>query len=104
MKKCFYMFSHGIDFIMETEHKNITDKIAIEFLNKIQNHFNRFYNISDEDITLVKRHILPGYYEIKSLNSGIFAGREYVNIHTKNGCFGCDPCDDIKKYTVIWRG
>ena len=103
MRKCFYMHNNGVDFIMNAYNKgNITLKIALEFCNKIQNHFNHFCNIDENALKIIQKKICIAKYEIKLVENGIAKGKQYVNIVTQNGCFGCDPCDDIEEFTVIW--
>lgn len=103
MRKCFYMHNNGVDFIMNAHNKRyITAEIALEFCNKIQNHFNHFTNISDSTLKIIQKKICLANYEIKVVENGPYKGMQYVNIVTDNGCFGCDPCENTDEFTLIW--
>ena len=88
MKTGFYLRAYGCDCFMESDAKNRTKAIALEFLNKIQNHRNRFTNIDDNTIEYVKTRMLHATMEVKALKNGL----RYITIDGEDFSFGCDPC------------
>lgn len=80
----FHLYIAGRDCFMESAAKNRTDSITLEFLNKIQNKLNRFTNITPEHIKHYKNALTPAKLEIKTIQNGNFAGKEYYNISGEN--------------------
>lgn len=68
------------EYFWKTDRKNITDKCALEFLNKIQNHMNMFCEILTVDIQRAKRQIMPAVLTVERTDGGM----EYVNISGEN--------------------
>lgn len=80
MKNGFYIYFRGVDYFYATEKKNKTDALAIDFLNKIQNHLNRFGNINAQTVAYYKKAMQRATCEIRTLQSG----RKYYEISGKN--------------------
>ena len=76
MKKGYFIRAFGHDCFLETDSKKRTKTLAIDFLNKIQNAINRFYNINEDTIKFVQNAMQPAYCEIKTTSKG----RQYYNI------------------------
>ena len=53
MKNGFYCRMYGKDCFLVSNKKNRTKTLAEEFINKVQNKMNKFYNISEKDIEYV---------------------------------------------------
>lgn len=49
----FYMYMFGKDCFIETKQTKKSKRLALEFINAIQNKQNKFYNITDGDIEYV---------------------------------------------------
>lgn len=96
MKNGFYLFFRGVDYFLVTDKKNRTDALTIEFLNKIQNHLNAFYNIDCKTVERYKKAIKPANCEIRTLSNG----RQYYEISGEN-FGGCGSFVDDGK-TVIF--
>lgn len=70
MENGFYIYFRGVDYFYTTEKKNKTDALALDFLNKIQNHLNRFGNISAETIAYYKKAMQRATCEIRTTQNG----------------------------------
>lgn len=97
-KQGFYLRAYGFDCFMESDKKNVTSDLAMNFLNKIQNRLNRFYNIDDATIKQAKQAICRATMELKTLTNGL----QYIDIYGENfGGYGCDPCKNPFERCVI---
>lgn len=76
MKKGYYLYAFGKDCFIATDAQKRTKTLALDFLNKIQNATNRFYNINEESINFVKNAMRPAFCEIKTLSNG----KQYYDI------------------------
>lgn len=101
IKKGFYIHVYGRDCFIESNAKNRTNDLAIDFLNKIQNKMNRFYNIDNDKIEWAKKAMQPATMEVKTIKSGAFAGLRYIDIVGDSFTFGCDPCENPFDVCVI---
>ena len=63
-KKGFYVRMYNTDCFIETKQLKKTDRLVIEFLNKLQNATNSFYNISKVDIESTKYKMRPCTYTL----------------------------------------
>lgn len=97
MKKGFYIHAYGKDCFLESNAKNRTNAIALDFINKIQNKINRFSNIDENTIDYVKKAMRPAIMQIKTLSNGL----QYIDISGENFSFGCDPCENPFDICVI---
>lgn len=52
-KQGFYMYMFGKDCFIETSQTKKSKRLALEFVNAIQNKRNRFHNITDGDLEYV---------------------------------------------------
>lgn len=93
-KHGFYCRMYGKDCFMETEQTKRTSKIAIDFINKVQNCMNEYYNINANDVERVKNAMRPATFEIKTIENGNFAGLKYYEINGENFSYGCDACNN----------
>jgi len=100
-KQGFYLRAYGFDCFMESDKKNVTNDLAMNFLNKIQNKLNRFYNIDDVTIKQAKQAMRRATMELKTIQNGKFAGLQYIDIYGENFGFGCDPCENPFKRCII---
>lgn len=101
MKTGFYIRAYGKDCFMESNVKNRTKAVALDFLNKIQNHMNRFTNIDDATIEYVRRSMQHATMEVKTIQNGNFAGLKSIDICGDGFSFGCDPCENPFEKCVI---
>ena len=98
MKYGFYCRMYGKDCFIETEQKNKTDKLALDFINKVQNKLNRFTNVSEQDIKYIKYGMSKAKMEVKTLKNGL----SYIDISGEDFCgYGCDPCENPFEVCVI---
>lgn len=63
-KKGYYMRFNGTDCFIETSQTRKTDKLALNFINALQNKTNLFFSITNEDIALIKSKMLPCTYTL----------------------------------------
>lgn len=96
MQNGFYIYFRGVDYFYTTEKKNKTDAITIDFLNKIQNHLNRFGNINAQTVAYYKKAMQRATCEIRTLQSG----RQYYEITGENFS-GCGTFIDDGKTVVF---
>lgn len=83
---------------METEKKNRTDSLALDFINKVQNKLNDFSNVDEHAINIVKNNMRTATMEVKTLKNGL----SYIDISGENfGGYGCDPCENPFEVCVI---
>ena len=54
MKYGFYCRMYGKDCFLVSHKKNRTKALAEDFINKVQNKMNKFYNISEKDVEYVQ--------------------------------------------------
>lgn len=101
MRRGFYMNVYGMDCFMESESKNRTKALALDFVNKIQNKLNRFTNVSDADIEYIRKGMQPATMEVKTIKNGEYAGLRYISIDGDGFSFGTDAYDDPFEYAVI---
>lgn len=98
MKYGFYCRMYGKDCFMETEKKNRTDSLALDFINKVQNKLNDFSNVDEHAINIVKNNMRTATMEVKTLKNGL----SYIDISGENfGGYGCDPCENPFEVCVI---
>lgn len=98
MKYGFYCRMYGKDCFMETEKKNRTDNLALDFINKVQNKLNDFSNVDEHAINIVKNNMRTATMEVKTLKNGL----SYIDISGENfGGYGCDPCENPFEVCVI---
>ena len=101
MKHGFYFHFIGKDMFIETEQTKRTKKLALEFINKIQNHMNMFYNVGEEEIAYVQKAMQPATFEIKTIKNGNFTGLSYYEINGDGFSYGCDACVDPMEECVF---
>ena len=98
MKHGFYCRMYGKDCFMETEKKNRTDSLALDFINKVQNKLNDFSNVDEHAINVVKNNMRTATMEVKTLKNGL----SYIDINGENfGGYGCEPCENPFEVCVI---
>lgn len=98
MKYGFYCRMYGKDCFIETNQKNRTERLALDFINKVQNKLNDFSNVDEHTINLVKNNMRAAAMEVKTLKNGL----SYIDIHGENfGGYGCDPCENPFEVCVI---
>ena len=96
-----YCSMYGKDCFMETEQTKRTAKLAQEFINKVQNKMNKFYNIEEKDIGYVKIAMRPATFEVKAIQKGDFAGLSYYEINGDNFSYGCDACKNPMENCIL---
>lgn len=89
MKKGYYVFMYGKDCFIETDARKRIKTLAADFINKVQNKLNRFYNVSEQDIEYVRQNMEFATFELKSCKFG-----KYIDIKGDDFMFGCDPCNN----------
>ena len=94
MKYGFYCRMYGKDCFLVSSKKNRTNALAEDFINKVQNKMNKFYNISEKDIEYVQNAMRNATFEIKTIKNGNFAGLSYYEITGDNFSYGCDACEN----------
>lgn len=97
----FYCRMYGKDCFIETEQTKRTKNLALYFMNKVQNKMNRFYNIGESGIEKVKNIMQPATFEIKTIQNGKFAGKQYYIIEGEGFSYGCDACDNPMENCVV---
>lgn len=97
----FYCRMYGKDCFFETMQTKRTNKLAMDFINKVQNKKNSFYSISKEDIECVQNAMRKATFEVKSINSGDFAGMRYYSIDGEDFSYGCDACENPMEKCIL---
>ena len=82
MKKGFYVCLGGKEYFMVTDKVNITDRVATDFINHIQNHLNMSKNIDSVSLSIFKRKMRKAYLTYRTTQSGY----KYIDIY--NDDFG----------------
>jgi hypothetical protein len=77
MKNGFLLTINNIDYFIVTNQERKTKRIIIDLLNKIQNHFNLYSEITDAHIEYYKNKIYKATLEIKEISNG----RKYYDIN-----------------------
>lgn len=90
----FYCRMYGKDCFIETNQTKRTKNLAINFMNKVQNKMNRFYNISENDVEYVQNAMRAATFEVKTIKNGNFAGLSYYEINGEQFSYGCDACEN----------
>lgn len=97
----FYCRMYGKDCFFETTQIKRTKKLAMEFINKVQNKMNRFNNIGDNDINYVQNTMRMATFELNTITNGNFKGMRYYEINGENFSYGCDACENPMEGCVI---
>lgn len=99
MKKYgFYCRMYGKECFMESEQVYRTERLALEFINKVQNKLNSFSNVDENAIKFVRQNMHWAIMEVKTLKNGL----SYIDIHNDAfGGYGCDPCENPFEVCVI---
>ena len=99
----FYCRMYGKDCFIQTNQIKRTKSLALNFINKVQNKMNKFYNISENDVEHVQNAMRLSTFEIKTIQKGDFAGKSYYEINGENFSYGCDPCDNpMEQYIFVY--
>lgn len=101
MKNGFFCRMYGKDCFIVTEQTRRTNKIAEEFINKVQNYRNKFSEITEKDIEYVKNNMRKATFEIKTIKNGNFAGLKYYEINGENFSWGCDACKEPMEHCIL---
>ena len=101
MKNGFYCRMYGKDCFLVSSKKNRTKALAEDFINKVQNKMNKFYNISEKDVEYVQNAMRNATFEIKTIKNGNFAGLSYYEIIGDNFSYGCDACTNPLDYCCV---
>lgn len=102
MKKYgFYCRMYGKDCFIETTQTKRTQRLALDFINKVQNKLNVFYNIGEDDIAYVQRAMRNATFELKTIESGNFKGLSYYEINGDEFSYGCDGCTNPMDYCIL---
>lgn len=80
MMNGFYIHVYGKDCFMVTNAKNKTKRLALDFINKIQNKINRFSEIDENTLKIIQNKISAAHCEIKTTKDN----RQYYNIFGEN--------------------
>lgn len=96
MLKGYYVNMYGKDCFIVTDAKNRTKQLALDFINKVQNKLNRFYNIDDQFLLYIQKGMQAATFEIKENRFG-----KYADIKGDGFSFGCDPCENPFDYCVL---
>ena len=80
MKKGFYLYIGRKEYFLVSNKVNITDRLAMDFLNRIQNHLNLFTNISPAIIDITKRKIRKACLSYHTTSTGY----NYIDISGDN--------------------
>ena len=101
IKHGFYCRMYGKDCFLESNQTKRTKKIALDFINKVQNYRNTFYNIDEKDIECVQKAMELATFEIKTIKNGNFAGLSYYTIDGEMFSYGCDPCENPMEECIL---
>ena len=102
MKKYgFYCWMYGKDCFFETDQTKRTKKLAEDFINKVQNNMNKFYNISENDIKHVQKAMRKATFELRTIQNGIFTGKRYYEINGEYFSCGCDACENLMEKCIL---
>lgn len=103
MKYGFYCRMYGKDCFIETKQERISRRLAIDFINKVQNKMNDFSNIGEREIEYVLCRMKKATMEFVTLRNGL----SYIEIRGKEfgGC-GVDPCENPfeNEYFIYVKG
>ena len=69
-KQGFYMWMFGKDCFIETKQVKKSRRLALEFINAIQNKRNTFYNITEGDINYVMYSMDKATLELREWKKG----------------------------------
>lgn len=97
----FYCSMYGKDCFFETNHTKRTKALAMDFINKVQNKKNTFYGIGEHDIAWVQNAMRRASFDIKTIESGAFAGLRYYTIEGEDFSYGCDACENPMEHCIV---
>lgn len=97
----FYCRMYGKDCFFETNQTRRTKNLATDFINKVQNKMNKFYNIGENDVEYVQKAMRIATFELKTIQSGNFAGMKYYTIDGEDFSYGCDACENPMEECVL---
>lgn len=101
IKKGFYIYAFGKDCFMESDSKNRTDRLACEFLNKLQASVNCFYDITPDCLARFKEAIRPAKMEVNIIERGKFTGLKYIVFTGENFSVGTDASTNPYESCII---
>lgn len=102
MKKYgFFCRMYGKDCFFETSQTKRTKNLALTFINKVQNKLNRFNHVGENEIAYVQNAMRAAAFDIRTIQSGEFAGLKYYNIEGEDFSWGCDACENPMKDCVL---
>lgn len=101
-KQGFYLRAYGFDCFMESDMKNISNSLAMGFLDRIHRKLNITANADKMTITQAKQAMRRATMELKTLTNGL----QYIDIYGKDfGGYGCDPCENpFERCIVVGKG
>lgn len=97
----FYCRMYGKDCFIETNQTKRTRSLAETFINKVQNKMNLFYNIGEHELEYVQKAMRAATFEVKTIQSGKFAGLKYYEINGEQFSYGCDACENPMELCVL---
>ena len=95
MKYGFYLWAFRRDCFMESTAKNRTNALATEFGQKLKKRMGLDdCSVSPAEVEYIKSAMHPACMEVKTIESGAFAGNKYITISGDGFSLGTDACPD----------
>lgn len=104
MIRGYYIKMYGKDCFLITLQDKRTNRLALNFINLIQNKLNRFVNISDTYIDYVKNQMVKATLERCIIAKGEFSGLKYFKIVGNNFSMTSEPLDNPEEDVIIVGG
>ena len=109
----FHMFANNHDYFLETDRKNVTDKVAFIFIREIlANRMSRWQNATEQEkldtIKNTKPRINPCSFEIKKTSTGAkyLAYNLLRHSNDENSRYGGGTIPEkywVDEVTVFWE-
>ena len=100
----YYVKMYGKDCFLITLQDKRTTRLALNFINLVQNKLNRFVTISDSYVEYVKNQMMKATLERCTITKGDFSGLKYFKIVGNNFSMTSEPLDNPEEDVIIVGG
>lgn len=104
MLKGYYIRMYGKDCFLVTLQDKRTNRLALNFINLVQNKLNCFVDISESYVEYVKSHMIKASLEKCIITKGNFSGLKYFKINGKDFSMTSEPLDNPEEDVIIVGG
>lgn len=104
MTNGYYVKMYGKDCFLITLQDKRTTRLALNFINLVQNKLNRFVTISDSYVEYVKNQMMKATLERCTITKGDFSGLKYFKIVGNNFSMTSKPLDNPEEDVIIVGG